>query len=535
MILCDRSDIDTFMQSGAWGEITLDLLLRRAAEKHPEKPALLAFSGASWTSLTYGELDARVDRLARLLMASGLRQDDVVAFQLPNGFEAYVTLLGVFRAQGIACPLPLTWRESEISNALGQVNARFVITTANYAGHAYSDMMRFVAAEIFSVRRLLAHGEALPDGVESIGELLAGVPDMDLPSPRRDAANHVATICFDSAQGAPRPVARSHNEWLVAARLPLSALRMNADSRMLSGHFPTGLAAIASAVGPWLLAGSTLAVYDALDFPLSDKAVTDSGADIMLLPYSAASALAAAGQLASTSCTIAVVWHAGALLQQKAPLEMLGAQTVDIICFGETAIVARRRKHGETAAELRIGELRPTEAGLESAALLELKIEGASEGELMLGGAMLPSAILGVQEQPLPRVGRLGRTFMSTGLTCRLTGGGAGRAKVIAASPTVLHVANNVIAADELDKHLREHSGVSDAAAYSAPHGILGTSIRAAVTVEPDRKVSIEDLRTYLGIKRLGVHKLPDAITLVDTIPRDGNHRVMRDRLSRAS
>ena len=532
MILCDRADIEFFTQSGVWGEATLDGLLRSAAERHPDKPALLSHDAGNWTPLTFGELDKKVDRMAQLLMASGLRQDDVVAYQLSNSVEAYVTFFGVMRAQGIACPLPLPWRESELSAALSQVNARFVVTCKSYGGHAYADMMRFVAAEIFSVRRLMSYGADLPDGVESIDELLSGAGDMDVPSPRREAANHIATFCFDTAEGAPHPIARTHNEWLAASRMPLAAMRLNADSRILSGQYPTRLAAIASAVGPWLLTGSTLCIYDPLDFPLDDDAIAGCEATATLLPFGAFDALAAENRL-NTACSIGVIWNAGILANKHPPLEAYGANITDIICFNETAMVARRRKQGEMAAELRIGELRPAEVGLETGALLELKVTGAPEGELLIGGAMLPSAVLGTAESNMPRIGRTGRDFRPSGLKCKVSAGSSGRVQISGMTGAVLHVANSPVAADELDQVLRQHSGVSDAASFSVPHKVMGSSLHAALAVEPNRRVSIEDLLTFLSMKRIGVHKLPDAVSVVDAIPRDANSNVLREQLRR--
>src|SRR6187551_2064232 len=56
-------------------------------------------------SLSYAELDARANRLAKLLIERGVEPDSVVAIGFERSLEAMVALLGVLKAG--ACYLPL--------------------------------------------------------------------------------------------------------------------------------------------------------------------------------------------------------------------------------------------------------------------------------------------------------------------------------------------------------------------------------------------------------------------------------------------
>ncbi|ANN17114.1 hypothetical protein SD37_16660 [Amycolatopsis orientalis] len=64
---------------------------------------------ADGVRLGYGELDARADRLARVLAASGVGPESVVAVLLERSADVVVTLLAVLKAGGAYLPLDTGW------------------------------------------------------------------------------------------------------------------------------------------------------------------------------------------------------------------------------------------------------------------------------------------------------------------------------------------------------------------------------------------------------------------------------------------
>src|SRR4030088_1616528 len=77
-----------------------DLITDRALAR-PEAPAVLS-EGAS---LTYGELDAGSNRLARMLWDLGCRRGDRVAWLMPKMPAAIMSMLGVLKADAAYVPL----------------------------------------------------------------------------------------------------------------------------------------------------------------------------------------------------------------------------------------------------------------------------------------------------------------------------------------------------------------------------------------------------------------------------------------------
>src|SRR3989449_9726086 len=71
------------------------------AERRPEATALMM----AGDRLTYGQLDALSDQLARTLRAAGCGRGDRVCFLLPKSPLAIVSMLGILKADGIYIPV----------------------------------------------------------------------------------------------------------------------------------------------------------------------------------------------------------------------------------------------------------------------------------------------------------------------------------------------------------------------------------------------------------------------------------------------
>ncbi|MEV7672053.1 amino acid adenylation domain-containing protein [Streptomyces sp. NPDC088752] len=79
--------------------------------------------------LTYAELDAAANRLARLLAARGAGPEDVVAVALPRSPDLVVALLAVMKAGAAYLPLDADHPRDRIAYMLDDAGARTVVTT----------------------------------------------------------------------------------------------------------------------------------------------------------------------------------------------------------------------------------------------------------------------------------------------------------------------------------------------------------------------------------------------------------------------
>ncbi|QBS39117.1 non-ribosomal peptide synthetase [Nocardia sp. CS682] len=95
-------------------------------------PAATAVIGG--TEISYRELDTRADRLARTLVARGVRPDSLVAVALPRSVELIVALLGVLKAGGGYLPIDPGYPSDRLSFILSDA-APVVVVTDSATAH----------------------------------------------------------------------------------------------------------------------------------------------------------------------------------------------------------------------------------------------------------------------------------------------------------------------------------------------------------------------------------------------------------------
>ncbi|MEU3346815.1 amino acid adenylation domain-containing protein [Streptomyces sp. NPDC006700] len=99
-------------------------LFEERVRAHPE--AVAAVHGErSWT---YGELNARANRLARALLARGLRREDVVAVVTERNLDWLAAVLAVFKAGGAYLPIEPHFPAGRIEATLARAGCRLVLT-----------------------------------------------------------------------------------------------------------------------------------------------------------------------------------------------------------------------------------------------------------------------------------------------------------------------------------------------------------------------------------------------------------------------
>ncbi|MES1245512.1 MAG: amino acid adenylation domain-containing protein [Acidobacteriota bacterium] len=94
------------------------------AERRPEALAVIFDE----LTLTYGELNARAERLAGHLRRLGVGPEDLVGISLERGVERIVSVLGVFKAGGAYVPLDPSHPRERLSWMLADSRARVLIT-----------------------------------------------------------------------------------------------------------------------------------------------------------------------------------------------------------------------------------------------------------------------------------------------------------------------------------------------------------------------------------------------------------------------
>jgi acyl-CoA synthetase (AMP-forming)/AMP-acid ligase II len=170
------------------------------------------------TRLTYAELSAQVDAIARALMAAGIRPGDRVATMVPPSLEFWLTFLASVSVGAIWMGLNPRYQLPEYAFLLADAAPRLVFTVTEYEDRPYCAELQEVGV---GVERFVSFGA--PAGrAESLEAFLAagaGVSDEDLAA-RRAAVDpeDIAVIVYTSGTtGRPKGAMLSHRAVMAAS------------------------------------------------------------------------------------------------------------------------------------------------------------------------------------------------------------------------------------------------------------------------------------------------------------------------------
>ena len=123
-----------------------EILARRAAE-HPDRE-YLRFADGPW--ITYGEVDARANRVANGLIARGVRKGESVSVLLPNCEEFVPVWFGILKAGAVMSPINTAYKGDFLSWTISLVEARFLVIA-----DVFLDRLAFVAADLPLLERVI--------------------------------------------------------------------------------------------------------------------------------------------------------------------------------------------------------------------------------------------------------------------------------------------------------------------------------------------------------------------------------------------
>ena len=110
---------------------SLVALFEKQVEQNPDAPALVFDDD----QLSYRELNWRANQLAHLLIAKGIRSENIVGICLERAPKLVVAMLAVLKAGGAYVPLDPTYPEDRLAFMLADSQAAFIITESHLLDH----------------------------------------------------------------------------------------------------------------------------------------------------------------------------------------------------------------------------------------------------------------------------------------------------------------------------------------------------------------------------------------------------------------
>jgi fatty-acyl-CoA synthase len=205
---------------------TVDGVLEAAAAEHPSRPALAVPHQS--LRFTFAELDREVERVARGLIACGLKAGERIGIWAPNCAQWLLTMFAAARAGLVLVNLNPAYRTTELEFALRLAGCRALVFAARFKSSDYAGMLgslipelphsppgRLLSAEFPELSLLIQVGAEAPPGALSFADLAAAGRDLDATviESMRSAVDpdDVFNIQFTSGTtGTPKGAALTH-------------------------------------------------------------------------------------------------------------------------------------------------------------------------------------------------------------------------------------------------------------------------------------------------------------------------------------
>jgi fatty-acyl-CoA synthase len=142
---------------GAWDEAllgrTIGADLERTAQRFGEREALV--SCAQGIRMTYAELDAAVDRVARGLLAMGIERGDRVGIWAPNCAEWVLVQYATAKVGAILVNVNPAYRTHELAYVLDQSGTRLLVSAPSFKTSDYRAMVEEVRGGCAELERVV--------------------------------------------------------------------------------------------------------------------------------------------------------------------------------------------------------------------------------------------------------------------------------------------------------------------------------------------------------------------------------------------
>ena len=497
-------------------------------QRLPEKVALTCEGRRH----TYREIDARVEQVARLLHARGVRRGDRVALFLDNGIEMVAGLYAAMRLGAVFVPVnPLTKAE-KLAYLLDDTRASALLTQAALRG-AWQKALSSNA----SVRTALVvdgHPDDLPtrcvawpvahECIEGAG-VEPAVIDQDL----------AALIYTSGTTGDPKGVMLSHLNMVSAARSVLAYLPLREDDVIgcvLPLAFSYGLYQVIMA----FTVGATVSLERSFAFParVLERMASDRVTVFPAVPTVFSVLLNHDGLDRYDLSALRILTNAGSALSEDR-IRQLRARFPHALLYS---------MYGQTECK-RVTYLPPEQLDLRPASVGRgmpnqehwlvddsgRRLPHGSTGELVIRGAHV---MRGYWEKPLETAQKLkpgplpGEVVLHTGDLFRTDA--EGWLYFVARKDDIIKSRGEKVSPREVENAIHDLHGVVDAAVVGVPDAVLGEAVKAFVVVKEGHSLSERDVIRHC-LARLESFMAPKHVEFVRELPKTDNGKIKKTAL----
>lgn len=496
------------------------------AGKHPAKTAVVFRD----QRITYAELEIRVNRLARHLLAMGVVPGDRVAYMLYNGSASVELLHAIARIGAIAVPVNFRLVAPEVKWLLAHVRPRVFVFA-----EACAEQVDSMRSDCDAVGHWVRSGATGSDGLLHYETLMADGDASPIPLPASRAEETALLMFTGGTTGEPKAAVHTHRSLYFTLLGSALANRTVDETETALIQAPLFHIAGLTISGRTLLVGGTLVLLETSEpQDLLRTIERERATFLMLLPPTSYTRLLDVPGLAGadTSSVQKIVTAAGAF-PKAVMLRLFDAFPNASIYFGYglsesplacSLVLTRVMVENDAPAVRSIGRALP---------LVDLRVVDEAGRDVppgQVGEAVVrgPHLMQGYYQQPALTAAALRGGWMHTGDLLRRDAEGffyfEGRAKDM-----IKTGGENVFAA-EVERVLMAHPAVEICAVLGVPDEALQEAVAAVVKLRAGHRASAEDLVAHCR-QHLASYKKPRHVLFVDQFPISDAGKVQKFKL----
>ena len=490
--------------------------LRRRAATDPGRLAVVD----GGVELTYGELYARAEALARALCATGVDRGDVVTMQLPNWWEAAVVYQAAMLAGCVLNPIVPIYREREVSFIERQCRPRVVVVPHLFRGFDHLAMQQQLTPELDEAPLVVAVRPegALPDGAIAFGDL-DGTQE---PLPTGTTADDICLLLYTSGTTAdPKGVLHSHRTIAYEIDSIVELCRLGIDDHVFMASPVTHITGYLYGLVMPAVTGAAVILQDVWQ-PRAAAELIESRRcrfSVGATPFLHGLVDEYAQRDATSVLTTFLCGGADVPppLVRRAAMQF-EAHVTRVYGSSEfpTATCGRIDDGFDITADTDGVPIGPVDCRLDT-------VDGDGVGELLLRG---PDLFLGYFDASLNADAFTDDGFFRTGDLATIATSGAvtirGRHKDI-----IVRGGEN-ISAKEIEDVLFEHPAVSEVAVVAMPDPVMVERSCAFVVPKDDASVTLGSLTAFLDEHHLARQKYPERVEIVTELPKTASGKVQK-------
>jgi acyl-CoA synthetase (AMP-forming)/AMP-acid ligase II len=500
--------------------------LADSASLRPEKDAL--FVSGRWHA--YGLLEEQANRLARLLVSSGLVKGDRVALLLENSAEYVITYYAVLKAGGITVALNTENTAEDVAFIVGDCGVRFLVT----GPRLFSKVRRSAGGDEPLVLLWAAAAPAGDEGSSAAPILLpvAFAGEAAAPPAVRGVDLDVASIVYTSGStGKPRGATLTHLNIVSNTRSIVDYLGLTPDDRIMAVlpfHYIYGK----SLLNTHVFAGGSVVVDNRFLYPnvVLQTMREQEATGFAGVPSTFSILLNRSSLRAMAFPRLRYVTQAGGAMPPAVQKEVAAA-------FAPARLFVM---YGATEASARLSYLDPADLprkwGSIGKAIPNVEVfvadgEGrplpmGREGEIVARGSNIMS---GYWNHPEETAKVLRNGLYYTGDLGRMDD--EGFLYVVGRLKEMLKIGGNRVSAKEIEEALHEHPDIVEAAVVGVPDDVLGEVPKAFLVARKGAGPGfVEGLPRFLQ-ERLAPYKVPKLYELREALPKNEAGKILKLKL----